>query len=467
LHTPDLLHAVLRVSAHVAYPRISPLNAISALAPEPQPARLANAASVDEPRVADADASRASGEARPRDDDKFASLLDAETDKVDDPATRPGPRSSDEDGEQGRTKASGKPAKPSKGAAAQRSKSPASADPTPVTEAAAPKSAAGPTNLTLALSAGVSTPDATGGTEGAAAVATTPATGAATGAAAIAATALAGVPTALAGVPTAKPGETASATPTTPLAAAGVAATPTTGPATQATPAAATLAAGTPADPAAATPQGATPPHAQGATHAALASALASAGADPTPAAIDPGITPTPPPTAPQTTTTTPIAAAATNSTPAALHAAPDAAVQVYHRIIERNDGRSQRFEMRLDPVELGRVDIRIEVNADQKVHAVLAAHDSAALSDLVKGQKGLEQALKDSGLDLADGGLKFELSADTGRGFAGSENRSQTHYEPGFFGGERANLIAMPATPEVAAAAQPSWRPQRLNLVA
>ena len=187
-------------------------------------------------------------------------------------------------------------------------------------------------------------------------------------------------------------------------------------------------------------------------------------------AAADTGIAPTPQVAGPQTTTTTPVAAGSTPpapAIPAALHAAPEAAVQVYHRIIERNDGRSQRFEMRLDPVELGRVDIRIEVNADKKVHAMLAAHDSAALSDLVKGQKGLEQALRDSGLDLADGGLTFELSADTGRSFAGSENRSQTHYEPGFFSGERANLIAVPATPEAAAAAQPSWRPQRLNLVA
>jgi hypothetical protein len=141
--------------------------------------------------------------------------------------------------------------------------------------------------------------------------------------------------------------------------------------------------------------------------------------------------------------------------------------VQVYHRIIERHDGRSQRFEMRLDPAELGRVDIRIEVNADKKVHAVLAAHDSAALSDLVKGQKGLEQAFRDSGLDLADGGLTFELSADNGRSFAGSQNRSQAHYEPGFFSGDRANLIEMPTTPEAAAVALPAWRQRRLNLVA
>ncbi|HVY87852.1 MAG TPA: flagellar hook-length control protein FliK [Hyphomonadaceae bacterium] len=109
----------------------------------------------------------------------------------------------------------------------------------------------------------------------------------------------------------------------------------------------------------------------------------------------------------------------------AALQSAPAAVVQVGTRFIERFDGRAQRFEVRLDPAELGRVDVRIEVGADKKVHAVLAAHDSAALTDLMRGQRSLEQALRDSGIDLADGGIKFELSQDSGRGAANSQSQS------------------------------------------
>ncbi len=106
------------------------------------------------------------------------------------------------------------------------------------------------------------------------------------------------------------------------------------------------------------------------------------------------------------------------------MQSAPPAVVQVYTRFVERFDGRAQRFEMRLDPAELGQIDIRIEIGADKKVHAVLAAHDSAALTDLMRGQRALERALMDAGIDLKDGGVKFELANDSNRGLAGQEQR-------------------------------------------
>ena len=109
--------------------------------------------------------------------------------------------------------------------------------------------------------------------------------------------------------------------------------------------------------------------------------------------------------------------------TASAAQAGP-ATMQVATRFIERFDGRAQRFEVRLDPAELGRVDVRIEVGADKKVHAVLAAHASAALSDLMRGSKALEKALGDAGIDIADGGLKFELASDAGN-LGGGQNRS------------------------------------------
>jgi flagellar hook-length control protein FliK len=108
-----------------------------------------------------------------------------------------------------------------------------------------------------------------------------------------------------------------------------------------------------------------------------------------------------------------------------ALQSAPAAALQVYTRFIERFDGRAQRFEVRLDPAELGRVDVRIEVGAGKKVHAILAAHDSAALTDLMRGQRALERALSDAGVDLSDGGIQFELAEDSGRGLAGHDQRN------------------------------------------
>lgn len=165
----------------------------------------------------------------------------------------------------------------------------------------------------------------------------------------------------------------------------------------------------------------------------------------------------------------------ATPSTPAhpALAQAPGAAVQVYVRFVERFDGRAQQFNIRLDPAELGRVDVRIEIGADQKVHAVLAAHDSAALSDLIRGSKALEQALASSGVDLADGGLRFELSEDredrSGSGGAQTGGSNDRGNRPAL---ERP--LAATSLSDALRGAQPevpgliySWRPARLNLLA
>ncbi|MDP3492431.1 MAG: flagellar hook-length control protein FliK [Hyphomonadaceae bacterium] len=145
-----------------------------------------------------------------------------------------------------------------------------------------------------------------------------------------------------------------------------------------------------------------------------------------------------------------------------ALQNAPTTTIQVYQRMVERFDGRAQRYEVRLDPAELGRVDVRIEVGADKKVHAVLAAHDSAALSDLMRGQRSLERALADAGFDLAEGGIKFELSCDQGRNSADGQNNEGGNGN--VWRGFKTADVAVDA--QTAAAARP-WRSSRLDLVA
>lgn len=148
-----------------------------------------------------------------------------------------------------------------------------------------------------------------------------------------------------------------------------------------------------------------------------------------------------------------------------APQSAPPATVQVYQRMIERFDGRAQRYEIRLDPAELGRVDVRIEVGADRKVHAVLAAHDSAALTDLMRGQRSLERALSDAGFDVADGGIKFELSNDQNRNSAGDQSASERNASTNVWRGFSALNVAVDA--QTADAVRP-WRPSsRLDLVA
>jgi flagellar hook-length control protein FliK len=159
-------------------------------------------------------------------------------------------------------------------------------------------------------------------------------------------------------------------------------------------------------------------------------------------------------------------ARAASTGTPA--NAVPAPTVQVYTRMIERFDGRAQRYEIRLAPEELGRVDVRIEIGADKKVHATLAAHDSFALSDLMRGQRALESALRQAGVDVADGGIRFELSSDNGRN---QSNGAPDGEARGRQGGPHDvwrgfSPVRMAADADVAAAVRP-WRSSRLDVVA
>ncbi|MEN0653728.1 MULTISPECIES: flagellar hook-length control protein FliK [Hyphobacterium] len=80
---------------------------------------------------------------------------------------------------------------------------------------------------------------------------------------------------------------------------------------------------------------------------------------------------------------------------------------------IVRNFHQGQRqFEIRMDPPELGRVEVKLHVNSnDNRVHAVLSAERPETLADLQRSARELERALAEAGLDLSDNGLQFELS--------------------------------------------------------
>lgn len=111
-----------------------------------------------------------------------------------------------------------------------------------------------------------------------------------------------------------------------------------------------------------------------------------------------------------------PIAQPAVQTAPASVeHAAAQrvasAGAQVGHEIVKRFSGGNTRFEMRLDPPELGRIEVRLEVSRDNKVSAVIAADSPQALSDLVRHARDLEASLQSAGLDLAENGLSFDLN--------------------------------------------------------
>lgn len=67
-------------------------------------------------------------------------------------------------------------------------------------------------------------------------------------------------------------------------------------------------------------------------------------------------------------------------------------------------------FEIRLDPAEMGRIDVKLELAQDGRVTAHLAVEKAETLDLLQKDAKALEQALKDAGLDADSDTLNFSL---------------------------------------------------------
>lgn len=102
---------------------------------------------------------------------------------------------------------------------------------------------------------------------------------------------------------------------------------------------------------------------------------------------------------------------------------APPATAQVAREIVRRFNGQTTSFDLRLDPPELGRVEIRLDVTRDHRVTAVVSADNPQALTELARHARELEQTLQAAGLELADNGLSFDLrqggegDADAGEG--------------------------------------------------
>lgn len=72
-------------------------------------------------------------------------------------------------------------------------------------------------------------------------------------------------------------------------------------------------------------------------------------------------------------------------------------------------DGKKS-FEIRLDPPELGRIEVHMNVDRDGNVTSRLIADRQDTLDLLRRDSAGLERALQDAGLKTSDNGLQFSL---------------------------------------------------------
>ena len=67
-------------------------------------------------------------------------------------------------------------------------------------------------------------------------------------------------------------------------------------------------------------------------------------------------------------------------------------------------------FEIRLDPADLGRIDVRVQIDQNGQVTSHLTVEKPETLSMLRQDAPQLQQALSDAGLKTDSGGLQFSL---------------------------------------------------------
>ena len=84
-------------------------------------------------------------------------------------------------------------------------------------------------------------------------------------------------------------------------------------------------------------------------------------------------------------------------------------------------------FEIRLDPADLGRIDVRVQIDQNGQVTSHLTVEKPETLSMLRQDAPQLQQALNDAGLKTDSGGLQFSLRDQSSSGQNNGDNSLPT----------------------------------------
>ncbi len=97
------------------------------------------------------------------------------------------------------------------------------------------------------------------------------------------------------------------------------------------------------------------------------------------------------------------------NRTGAHIPVTDQLAVQMNKSIAAGQD----RFTVRLNPAELGRIEVRVDMSSEGRVTASFHVDQPATLDLLQRDQRGLERALSDAGIKTDSSSLNFNLRGD------------------------------------------------------
>ena len=107
------------------------------------------------------------------------------------------------------------------------------------------------------------------------------------------------------------------------------------------------------------------------------------------------------------------------------------------------------KFQIRLDPPELGRIDVRLDIDRSGQVNARLTVEKAETLDLMQRDQRGLERALQQAGLDGTKTNLEFSLRQNPFAGNAFADGRQGAPADSGFAAADPA-AEAEPALPTV-----------------
>jgi flagellar hook-length control protein FliK len=121
-----------------------------------------------------------------------------------------------------------------------------------------------------------------------------------------------------------------------------------------------------------------------------------------------------------------PAAATATQAAQSAPQASADAPSSLQNlgtAIAVKAAGGAKSFEIRLDPAELGRVEVKLDIGSDGKADATITVHRPETLALMLSDSQNLERSLRDAGLDVSNSSLNFSLKGDGRQGDGGGSS--------------------------------------------
>jgi hypothetical protein len=128
-----------------------------------------------------------------------------------------------------------------------------------------------------------------------------------------------------------------------------------------------------------------------------------------------------------------PAPAAPAHLSAAAAEAAPvrathETVANLAAQVVKKLDGHSTKFDVQLNPLGLGEVNVSVEIAANGKMTAAMSFETTHAAAELRGRSHELQRALEQAGFDVS-GGLTFDVASErggNGRSFAEQQQQQQ-----------------------------------------